>query len=387
LTSKPATAAAVAYVYVQTTKGVNAYDASSTGKLTLISGSPFADTGQMEGVNGKYLISVGTDYLHTFALESNGAVGKQAAEINTQDYAGSECGNTSGNGAVLDHTGQYFYVALDSFGSIGNCAAWQSYEVLSNGDLRYLGDVLAGSSSDGWATPTTVPTISSNDLFGYGIFSSSAEGTEFNQTAIVGFTRASNGLLVTTENFSETDPAGNPAMIGGLNFTAGGWYPDLVRTDSAGHLAALLFESAPLVGPFDPPVLTSPQLASYTVGSKGWISSSNTWEQMPTPAIPGITSMTMSPSGKLLALAGSPGLQIFHFNGAAPVTNFSTTLLPTQTIDQLGWDNSNHLFALSYASGQLYVYTVTPTEISEVAGSPYSVPNAYGVKGLIVVPK
>ena len=31
----------VARVYVQTAKGVNAYTASSTGKLTLVSGSPF----------------------------------------------------------------------------------------------------------------------------------------------------------------------------------------------------------------------------------------------------------------------------------------------------------------------------------------------------------
>jgi hypothetical protein len=56
-------------------------------------------------------------------------------------------------------------------------------------------------------------------------------------------------------------------------------------------------------------------------------------------------------------------------------------------IDQLAWDNSNHLYALSYESGELYVYTVTPTSISEVAGSPYKVQGAYGVKGLIVVPK
>ena len=108
---------------------------------------------------------------------------------------------------------------------------------------------------------------------------------------------------------------------------------------------------------------------------------------MPAPALTNIGTMNMSPSGKLLAVAGYPGLQIFHFNGAAPITNYSSLLLPTANIDQLGWDNSNHLYALSYATGKLYVYTVTPTSISAVAGSPYTVANAYGIKGLIVVPK
>ena len=130
------------------------------------------------------------------------------------------------------------------------------------------------------------------------------------------------------------------------------------------------------------------QLASYTVNaSTGSIVSTNTWEQMPTPAVKNIGSMNMSPSGKLVAIGGNPGLEIFHFNGAAPMTAYSATLLPTVEIDQLAWDNNNHLYALSYAAGQLYVYTVTPTSISEVAGSPYTVTGAYGLKGLIVVPK
>jgi hypothetical protein len=33
------------------------------------------------------------------------------------------------------------------------------------------------------------------------------------------------------------------------------------------------------------------------------------------------------------------------------------------------------------------VYTATSTSIKEVSGSPYKVENAYGLNGLIVVPK
>ena len=81
LPAEPATTATpVAYVYVQTHQGINVYGASAAGKLTLVKGSPFATVGQVGGINGKYLISVGTDYLRSYAIESNGAVGKQASE-------------------------------------------------------------------------------------------------------------------------------------------------------------------------------------------------------------------------------------------------------------------------------------------------------------------
>jgi hypothetical protein len=92
----------------------------------------------------------------------------------------------------------------------------------------------------------------------------------------------------------------------------------------------------------------------------------------------------MSVSGKLLAVGGAPGIQIFHFNGAAPITPYSGVLLPNVTVDQMTWDNNNHLYALSNQSGELYVLTVTPTSISEVSGSPYKVKASGGV---IVVPK
>ena len=71
-----ATSATVANVYAQVANGVNVYNATATGKLTLVKGSPFPVSGQMEGVNGKYLISVGTNNLHSYPIASTGAIGK-----------------------------------------------------------------------------------------------------------------------------------------------------------------------------------------------------------------------------------------------------------------------------------------------------------------------
>ena len=87
----------MAYVSVQTTQGVNMYNTNAAGALALVEGSLFADTGRMKGSNGGYLISVGTDCLHSYAVGANGAVGDQASEI------GSECGNTDGTGDIFDN--------------------------------------------------------------------------------------------------------------------------------------------------------------------------------------------------------------------------------------------------------------------------------------------
>jgi hypothetical protein len=48
------------------------------------------------------------------------------------------------------------------------------------------------------------------------------------------------------------------------------------------------------------------------------------------------------------------------------------------------WDTFNHLYAISYSTNRIYVYTVTPTSISATPGSPYTIaaPTALFVKAL-----
>jgi hypothetical protein len=374
-------AAPVANVYVQTHKGVAVYSTAADGKLTVVEGSLFADTGQIAGSNGSYLISVGTDYLHTYKIESNGAVGKQASEINTQAYSGAECGITDGAGAILDHTGHYFYVQL--FGATSNggeensCAAWQTYKVGSNGEFTFLGSNVLDYGSNDSAAAISLPTLSSNDKFAYSYF-----GTDFAPT-FAALERDSSGVLEEMSTFRPVNPVPDPSPTDSTN----NYFPTSMAADPAGHLAVAMVESFAIPYPGPPQ-----QLASYTINSTtGAIESTNTWSDMPKlwgdAGVNSAFTLNMSPSGKLLAVGSYPGLKIFHFNGAAPITSYSALLLPEVDIDQLAWDNSNHLYALSYSAEELYVYTVTPTSISEVSGSPYKVKSAYGLKGLIVVPK
>jgi hypothetical protein len=191
----------------------------------------------------------------------------------------------------------------------------------------------------------------------------------------VEFRRQPDNALGYQSSFKETDPKPNPAG------DDGNYFPFELAADPTGHLAALV--NQPFAAGYPPP-----QLASYTIDyATGSITSTNTWADMPVTQSIYPRGLSMSTTGKLLAVSNYPGLQLFHFNRAAPITPFGDLLLPNIKIDQFAWDNDNHLYALSYESNQLYVYTVTPTSISAAAGSPYSVQNSYGSNGLIVVPK
>jgi hypothetical protein len=368
-----ATTARVADVYVQAKSGVFVFNANSAGQLSLVPRSPFADSGQMEAVRGNALISIGTDYIHTYAIASNGGVGEQIGQINTQDYGGSQCGNTDGAGSILDHTGQYLSVQL--YGATTNngnsylCSAWQTYKIVSNGSLAFLGDAVNTNQYVYEFSPAAIPlfTVSSNDLFDYG----SVVNPDINGV-FVGYKRASAGDLVPNSSFSVV----NPKPKSGYSAYA----PGLMAADSTNHLAAAVTSS-----PSDGGTGLS-QLASYTINnSTGDIQSTNTWASMPSTIAN--QAMAMSWAGNLLATSGQYGLQLFHFNGAAPATADGAVLQPNVQFNQLAWDKNNHLYALNYSSGELYVYTVTPTSIQEAPGSPYKVPGSYGVQGLIVVPR
>src|ERR1700735_5580121 len=66
----------VAYVYVSGQTSIQAFAASSTGKLTPVPGSPFPGGLAHMSVNKKYLFGPGDNGqdIYTFAIASNGAL-------------------------------------------------------------------------------------------------------------------------------------------------------------------------------------------------------------------------------------------------------------------------------------------------------------------------
>lgn len=365
------TTAPVAYVYVGTSKGINLYHAASNGRLTLVSGSPFKTTGLMIGSNQKYFITLGTYWVRSYPVKANGAIGAQVSQINTQNYSGRDCGTT--NGAVLGHTGQDVYVLLNVPPDGNNvCNAYQTFKIATSGQLTFNG---ATTHDTGAPAVRNLPTFLANNKFAYGInnfdFVTQVGDVNVYLNGESTFTRQSNGTLQFL-NFYWLFPAPPPADDPGYT-----WFPLQVTADPSNHLAIAMKPW------FDPPFGTSrnPQLASYTADSEGKITTTNTYKNMPYPDVfP--TVLNMSPDGKLLAAGGYGGLQVFHFNGGAPITRYSKVLTTSQ-VNWIHWDKANHLYALS-TSGKLYVYTITPTSIAAAPGSPYTIG---GPAGLFAVPK
>jgi hypothetical protein len=368
-------AAEAAHVYVGTTKGVYLYSAASNGSLSLVSGSPFSIAGNAVGSNGKYFLSLGTNYLHSYPVASNGAIKGQASQINTAPYRNGECGAQTTFGGTIDRTGTEAYIQFEFLGTYDEgCDSLQSYKIDAasgaftfNGIAEFSGDksqalggplVIAGNNSHAYA----FPKYYCNNFF-------------------QPFYRDRFGAM-NVASFSVTYPPPPPGE-------GPSYYPLAMASDnqnlSTSHMAVALEYID------DPPCYSSlpPALASYTVDSSGNLFYNGATLK---PAI-NPTSMAITPQGNLLAVGGAssdpiltkygPGLQVFHFNGANPITSYSG-ILTTAPIDTVLWDSRNHLYALSKSTKKLYAYTVTSTSITAVPGSPYTIastPNA-----LIVVP-
>ena len=79
------------------------------------------------------------------------------------------------------------------------------------------------------------------------------------------------------------------------------------------------------------------QIATYTVNTaNGDLSTASTYTNMPATAVFSVLTTRMAPSGKLLAVGGTKGLQLFNFSGTSQVTA-RTGLLTTTEIDQVTW--------------------------------------------------
>jgi 6-phosphogluconolactonase (cycloisomerase 2 family) len=354
--STTSTSSPVAWVYVSSSIGsggkseIFAYDAASNGKLTPIAGSPFADDVSWLSVNGKYLFGseTGGGNIDAYLIASDGAL----SYVASTDVLTSNGGCGSAGQIFLDHTGASLY-NFDYFAS--ECAnnTYQSFEIGKNtGKLSYMGESGGNEELNGYMT------ILANDKFAY-----SSDCYHFG-AAIYGFKRESNGSL-TQLNINPAYPT-PPAGVSG-------WCPYLAKADTSDHLAIPMFPSngyGDQNGPY--------QLAVYTADSSGNLTTTSTYSNMPAVEVGGVTALSTAPSGKLLAVAGSNGLQIFHFNGASPITKY-TGLLTTDYIDQMFWDNDNHLYAISESANKLWVFTVTPTSHTEAFGSPHTIHTPLGI--------
>jgi hypothetical protein len=343
------TQSAIAYVYVSNTPAggsaneIEAFSAAADGKLTPVTGSPFQENVTDMVVNGKYLLAANSNgfEIDSYQIESDGVL-HYAKTTNTAQSG--DC-NTLGP-LVLDHTGASLY-DMEFNGS--DCAnnTYVSFAVdKSTGGLKTLGN----SSANDWLYLPV--SFIGNNVFAY---TASCLGNMY--WGIYGFKRSSDGLL-SSINIGATPPK-PPAE----DF----YCPSQAAADPTNHVAISM---QAVNHQFNPD--GEPQLATYTADANGNLSTGSTDSNMIKTSVVSVTDLKMSPSGKLLAVAGTGGLEVFHFNGSDPVTHYTAVLTHNQ-IDQMFWDNENHLYAISRSAEKLYIFTVTPIHYSEAPGSPYTV--------------
>lgn len=344
----------VAFVYVSSSPSanhheINAFTSDANAKLTPVSGSPFPANVQNMAVNAKYLFGTDGVNIYSFSIAPDGSLEKVAA-IDAQKFNGYNCGGPVA--LFLDHTGTNLYDE-DFYGNICANNTYQSFSIdRCTGELTYL---KASAPSVVFDLPLS---FIGNNVYAYG-----SSSHEYNSW-IFGFRRNSDGTL--------TDLNLNPPMP--VSKKADFYVTYGAAADPANHLAISV---APLNGSTwqpDGPM----QLATYTAESSGNLSTRSAFWNMPATAVKYPTDLKMSPSGKLLAVAGTAGLQAFHFNGANPITHY-TGLLAKVQVDQMFWDNHHHLYAISHSANRLFVFTITPTSVSQAPGSPYTITNPQNI--------
>jgi hypothetical protein len=338
------------FVYIASNKSASnneiaAYQSDSDGQLTPVAGSPFAVNAAYMTASGKYLFTTDGTNIYTYAVASDGGIA-QTSSIDANQSNPNHCGSPIS--LFTDRTGSTLY-DLDY---VSDCANNQygSFSIdSSTGALTFI--ALSGAASPVFNKPLS---FLGNDMYGY-----SASCWHYIQE-IYGFQRNSDGSLTLVSDLGSAPPMPTPPP--------GDTYcPWLAAADTGNHVAITL--SAMNVSSFQADGPT--QIAVYTADGAGNLSPNSTAADMPEVVVGNVSDMQMSPAGNYLAVAGT-GLQVFNFNGANPVTQL-TGLLTNTPIDQIAWDHSNHLYAISHSAGQLFVFTVTSDGATQAPGSPYKV--------------
>lgn len=354
----------VAYLYVTSnTSGgtfqIDAFSADSQGRLTAIAGSPFAANVEFMALNDKYLFGTNSTDVYTYAIGSDGSL-SQVSDINATQYNQPPGGDGGPEYLFLDHTGATLY-DVDIYGNNGANNDYQFFDINnSSGVLSYLG--VTDATTEYWNPLTFI----GNNQYAY-----SADCVHLSND-IYGYRRNSNGSLT---KLAITPPI--PAA------KAGSFYcPYQAAADPNGDLAISMqpFNA----NSWQPSGRT--QLAVYTADASGNLTTTSTYVNMPKTEVENLADISMSPSGALLAVGGSAGLQVFHFNGNNPITKFTGLLMkePIALDDQMFWDNDNHLYVISNPAGKLYVFTITPTSARKATGSPYTITSPVNI---VVLPK
>jgi hypothetical protein len=209
------------------------------------------------------------------------------ASINAASYSGASC-NAIGP-TILDRTSASLYVASLA----GDCGSteYESFEIdRSTGELTFL-----GSSPQVFLFNSPLSFLS-NNKYAYGSDCINFQGN---------YTDTFSALFRATTRLLMYANLGLPVLAAKGGDT---YCPNLTAADPSGHLAV----SMQTISGGDT-VVGAPQIATYTADSSGNLTTKSTASNMPSTKVLTISTLAMSPSGKLLVVgAGVTVIPALH---------------------------------------------------------------------------
>jgi hypothetical protein len=243
-----------AYIYVSRPTHVDGFAAASNGKLTAVSGSPFANIAISHmSVTKKFLFGAGDDSqtLFTYSIASNGSL-KQVASLDAQAYNSSNCG---GMGPItIDQTGSTLYNIVNN-----DCDDLiQAYKIESNGSLKYVGSTDSGIGTDLFVVGPLTFLGSNNYAYQWG-----CGGDSFPAGGLIQYKRQSNGILV-AESYPTLPSPENTNDI---------YCPEAIASDPSDHMAVAAMEYDEYFDQIPPSLLVD-----YTTSSNGTLTTKSTYK-------------------------------------------------------------------------------------------------------------
>lgn len=350
----------VSYVYTAGSSNINGYGVSANGTLTAVTGSPYGNStiGQI-ATNGADLYVINGDFvtLTTFGLDkSTGALTKGASQ---NSIIGNQNPQDQASTLALDHTGGDLYIGeMDGSGDDGF-----NIFSLSNPAAPMQIQWEGGSGQESFGPPLV---FSPDNQFAY-------NGNCYHLGwTIFEYQRAANGTL--TLNNINGGGASGPAVLD-QNFPC----PEAFAVSAQGFLA-VAYNDETGNGTTMPVMLTTYKInadgsLTAVANSKVTTASSLNPNNSANPQV----GIAFDPTGMLLAVAGSGGVQTFSMNAGGTLAPAAAATGGTVQFQNVTWDKSNHIFATG--NGQLYVFNSTNGTLTQASGSPYA-----GGVGVVALP-
>jgi hypothetical protein len=344
-----ANAAPVAYAFVSTGNPNNVYTlaVSSSGSFTHMGTATSPTTIYHLSATSKFVFGIDdASNIYTYSIGSTGAL-KLVATTNAGKYVSGFSSADSVAVIQLDETGSTLYTMVGT-----SATNWymESFKIESNGALQFLGTAFADPNA-----LSQIRFVQNGQLALTAGCYNTAAGASFvtdsdDVNDLVMYKRESSGLLTYVGTSHNTPVAQSP-----YEYCAG-----LPASDSDNHLAVGFTIFNPPGDDGEPGLA----LGTYTVSSTGTPSTTSDYENMPVTSVWAPEVVSIDPTGKLLAVGGDGNFEVFHLNGANPITTYTGLVNSNNSERTIAWDKNSHMYLLT--SHSVDIYDITPASYTEL---------------------